>query len=506
VNVVELFPCSGGMAEGLRRGGIDVDMAFDYDPDAVASYTKNLGHAPVRMDVRDLLRMVESGWSPGSKIDLFVADPPCTPWSRAGKRKGQEDARDLIGETVRLVRLLRPTAWLIANVPGLDDGPNWPIVQKTIGSLTAEGYCIDFQRLNASAYGVPQHRVRPFWFGHPMRAPHIAWPEPTHADPKSLRTGALPGVRELAPWVTCRQALQHLSAEDLGVPVRLRWRGANGKQVASVPDSPARVVGTSNLSDGNVLAHPTEAVREGKRSRKEPGKKPRASHVDAPADVVTTRSNGGGNVVFDGPDHRPSHPDAPARTLTKNSHSDGALLQIVSLVPNDRHPGAELDAPAPTLGARDRGGQGAQVLVVHERHPVSESEEPAFTISASDGGGSKGARCLTWPWDRPSTTLQSDDRLPPPCHHDENWLGADGDRARSHPNAVKLSEKAAAILQGFPEGWLFAGDTKKARWAQIGMAMPPPLAEAVARSIKAWFDKQEGRSREAVKLLNGGSP
>lgn len=492
MNVLELFPCSGGMAEGLRRAAIPIDMAVDYDEDACRSYTKNLGHAPVRMDVRDLTRMVTAGWTPGGRIDLLVADPPCTPWSRAGKRKGQSDERDMIADTVTLVRLLKPTCFLIANVPGLDDGPNWHVVQKTIGSLSQEGYCIDFQRLDACNYGVPQHRVRPFWFGHPMRAGHLTWPDPTHADPKLLRTAALPGVGALAAWVTCRQALGHLAGEDLGVPVRLRWRGANGKQVASVPDNPARVVGTSTLSDGNVLAHPTEAVREGKRRPREPGKKARASHIDAPADVVTTRQNGGGNVVFDGPNHRPS---APARTLTKNTHGDGALLA------NDKHPPLMLDEPACTVAAKDRGGQGSQVLLVHERHPVSESEEPARAVTASDGGGAKG-RVLHWPWDRPSTTVTSGERLAPPGHHEGSFLSP-GHKGTHGPNAVKLSEKAAAILQGFPEGWLFAGATKKARWAQIGMAMPPPLAEAVGRSIKAWFDKRAAMGREAVRTLNG---
>jgi DNA (cytosine-5)-methyltransferase 1 len=53
----------------------------------------------------------------------------------------------------------------------------------------------------------------------------------------------------------------------------------------------------------------------------------------------------------------------------------------------------------------------------------------------------------------------------------------------SSPNAIVLSERAAAILQGFPEDWLFAGATKKACWSQIGQAMPPPLAHAVARAV-----------------------
>ena len=71
--------------------------------------------------------------------------------------------------------------------------------------------------------------------------------------------------------------------------------------------------------------------------------------------------------------------------------------------------------------------------------------------------------------------MQSDPRLAPFGHH----TGSD----RSRPNAIVLSESAAAIIQGFPESWTFVGATKKARWAQIGMAMPPPLAEAVAGAI-----------------------
>lgn len=47
----------------------------------------------------------------------------------------------------------------------------------------------------------------------------------------------------------------------------------------------------------------------------------------------------------------------------------------------------------------------------------------------------------------------------------------------------ETSERAAAILQGFPDGWHFVGKTKRARWSQIGQAMPPPLAAAVARAI-----------------------
>ena len=398
--VVELFPCSGGMAEGLRRAGIEITMAFDRDPDACASYEANMGHAPIRLDVRDLLRMARAGWRPSERVDLIVADPPCTSWSRAGKRRGLEDDLDMLLETVEFVRLLAPERWLIANVPGLGDGPNWPTVQRTIGSLSKCGrehppYCIDFARLDAADYGVPQRRIRPFWFGHRPGAPCIRWPERTHGSPEEVCTSTIPGVRELIPWVTCRQALGHLSGPDVGTPVRLRWRGKDA------------------------------------RARRHHGKKARASNADEPTHVVTAGlARGDGAVLFDGRNpHEPSRPDRPARTLTTNAYGDGALL-------------------------------------AHPRHPASLT--------------GNGGPVLEWPRDRPATTVHTGNRLAPQGRHDVSFLS---DNLGHGPNAVKLSEKALAILQGFPSRWVFRGKTKTSRHSQIGQAMPPPLAEVVGRSI-----------------------
>jgi DNA (cytosine-5)-methyltransferase 1 len=331
-----------------------VSVAFDWDSDARASYLTNIGHSPVGIDVRDLLRLLLVGWSPGP-VDLLVADPPCTPWSHAGKRRGELDERDMLGPTVEIIRLIRPTAALVANIPGLDNSTNWPVVQRTIGSL-APAYEIDFRRFDAADFGVPQHRQRPFWFCRRRGTTPLAWPTRTHGSPDESHREVLVGAK-LRPWVTCREALGHLPPDQIGSPIRLRWRGVNEER-------------------------PT-------------GKRPRASDLDSPAGVVTTRENQGDGAVIrlDGPNHRPSNADAPARTVTRNTHGDGALI----VVP----------------------------------------------------------------------------------HHGKSFL--------SSPNAVKLSEKAAAILQGFPASWVFVGKTKKARWSQIGQAMPAPLAEAVGRQILAWF-------------------
>lgn len=342
---IELFPCAGGMSEGFRRAGIDFDLAFDFDLDACNSYERNLGHRPIQIDVRDLLRMAMTACWFG-EVDLVVADPPCKPWSRAGKRRGTEDPRDMIKTTVDFIIRTRPATYLIGNVPGLDDSTNWPTLQALLAPLRIAGYCIaDHTALNAANYGVPQMRIRPFWFGH-LRGPCIRWPTPTHADPKKLATATLPGVELLLPWLTCRDVLAHLPPELLGKSIRLRARGTNG---------------------------------------------------------------------------------------------DGMAV--------DRVHYPEPDRPAKTISAR------------HNR---------------PDG--------LMWPWDRPATTVCADERIPPPGHHGNNSYMSNG---------VKLSERARAILQGFPEGWVFCGKTKTSRSSQIGMAMPPPLAHAVANSIREQIERTD---------------
>jgi DNA (cytosine-5)-methyltransferase 1 len=338
LRAIELFCASGALALGFRRAGIEFDIAIDSDANACASYEANLGRRPIRMDVRDWLRLLHYGFT-GASFDLLVADPPCAPWSRAGKRKGLSDPRDLIAETVEIIRMLRPRAFLIGNVPGLDDASNEDAVRATIGGLWQQGYEVEFARLDAASYGVPQHRMRPYWFGRPRNSARLRWPVPTHGE--VTRQQVLPGCEVMA-WVTCRQALAHLPPKDIGRLLRQ------------------------------------------KRNKK----------------------------------HRPSKPARPANVVTANG----------------------------------------------SRHQTN---------------------ALEWPWDRPATSVACDPRILPPGHN------TNGYRARSGANAIALSERAAAILQGFPDGWVFSGKSKIVRWRQIGQAVPAPLAETLGRSIVDWFERND---------------
>lgn len=300
-----------------------------------------------------------------------------------------------------------------------------------------------------------------------------------------LRASAQMVARALGPQFAC-------------TVVRGR-RCATARQ-GSVPDAPARVVGTSNLSDGNVLTTPEASLTKVARRRR-PSGRPRASDLDAPAGVVTASENGNGNEPVVSSATRmsaPSHPDRPARTVRAGAHGQQTMVEVPHHPPSDldepsrtvrasssgtpdkilacgAHRPSVADAPARTLTANEF-SDGA--LLANARHPISEPDAPSRTVcTKGDMQGGQGAALLAWPWDRPATVVTPRETLAPPGHHPETFSNM------SLPNAVKLSERAAAILQGFPERWVFEGKTKSSRWAQIGMAMPPPLAAAVGRSI-----------------------
>ena len=62
-----------------------------------------------------------------------------------------------------------------------------------------------------------------------------------------------------------------------------------------------------------------------------------------------------------------------------------------------------------------------------------------------------------------------------------------------HPTVDRaVSVREAARLQTFPDSFRFWG-TKDAQYQQVGNAVPPMLAEAIARQILSYIDKNNGR-------------
>jgi DNA (cytosine-5)-methyltransferase 1 len=71
------------------------------------------------------------------------------------------------------------------------------------------------------------------------------------------------------------------------------------------------------------------------------------------------------------------------------------------------------------------------------------------------------------------------------------WLQDGNSPLSEAPERLRrITVQEAAALQTFPAAWSFAGP-RVAQYRQIGNAVPPNLAEAVARSVRETLENQD---------------
>jgi DNA (cytosine-5)-methyltransferase 1 len=94
-----------------------------------------------------------------------------------------------------------------------------------------------------------------------------------------------------------------------------------------------------------------------------------------------------------------------------------------------------------------------------------------------------------------------------PTRAKQSWalLGVDGKGLADAPpiNGSKamprLTLKMAALIQGFPKDWTFAGK-KTPAYRQVGNAFPPPVAKAIGLSIKKALKQYEQKGSKRQRL------
>lgn len=182
LSAVDLFAGAGGATEGLRQAGFEVLGAVESDESAVASYVLN--HPGVRVwraDIRkvtakSVLRELELQLG---QLSLLKACPPCQGFSSLAEGRATIDPHqnDLVIDTLRFVRALRPKAVMIENVPGL--GRDERAMRLTRG-LAGAGYIARQYSVNAVQFGVPQRRRRLIILG--LRGKRSALPESLPAE------------------------------------------------------------------------------------------------------------------------------------------------------------------------------------------------------------------------------------------------------------------------------------------------------------------------------------
>ncbi len=366
-------------------------------------------------------------YSPPHAFDFVAGGPPCQPFSVAGKGLADEDERYLIPAFLRIARKAHARAVLLENVRGLVT--RHPRVFRAVLDLFEAEYHTTWTILNAAHFGVPQSRERLFVIGFRDAADRarFRWPLPSHAPP-----GELFGE----PHRTVRQAL-NLGAE----PYRTGTigNGGQGERLIDV-DRPAPVVGVSRSSNPLDRSAPCVTATEQKSAMR--GTQPMHRRRRASERLSEALAS----------------LDRPAPTIKANTWHEGTGTRA-----SQRRGGqlaealGALDRPSPTITAGGtEGGGGAEPIANRRQRVLLAVELEAAGLA-----------------DRPATTVQADPRLAVAGHHDRQQNGA-----------VRLTPEQCAILQDFPPGWTWTGN-KSSQHRQIGNAVPPGLAEAVVRAVRA---------------------
>ena len=166
-NIIDLFSGAGGLSYGFEMAGCNVLLGIDNDEAALNTFKLNhKGSQILNCDItevsyeRDIKSLIGD-----KKVDVIVGGPPCQGMSLSGPRKFDDPRNSLYLSYIRLVKEIKPKAFVIENVIGIVSLFKGKIKDHIIEEFTKMGYKVQFKTLLASDYGVPQNRKRVIFVG-----------------------------------------------------------------------------------------------------------------------------------------------------------------------------------------------------------------------------------------------------------------------------------------------------------------------------------------------------
>lgn len=201
IKAADLFCGAGGFSTGAVRAcrsrGLRLDLtAVNHWPVAIQTHQAN--HPGARHLCADVYRLAPREAVPSGDLDLLMASPTCTFFSRArgGKPIGREQryGRMTPTQVVRWARELRAGAVIVENVPEFQDwGPVCVVTGKPKKSKRGQyfrswrrqlerlGFKLESRVLNSADFGDATTRQRFFLIAR-RDGGRIDWPTPTHSE------------------------------------------------------------------------------------------------------------------------------------------------------------------------------------------------------------------------------------------------------------------------------------------------------------------------------------
>ena len=460
--VLDLFSGCGGLSLGFHAAGFEICGSVEFDPDAARSHGLNFhGGAPEHSQARDITvthpedLAADLDLGPVDRaIDVIVGGPPCQAFARVGRSKLREieehpeafrhDPRArLYQEYLRYVDAFQPLVVVMENVPDVLNHGGQNIAEEICEVLETKGYVCGYTLLNAAYYGVPQTRERMFLIAYRREvADKVQFPEPTH-------------------WVGLPPGYDGTRAVALKLLKQGNLLGEAHAYIAppeASPKLPPAVTAEEAIGDLPPIYAREEmeagTLRRGARRFDDPLPYDRRRKVTAFARLMRAW-----------PDFMA--PDALRDHVIRYLPRDYPLF--ARLNPGDQYPQAwqhALDMLDERLAELKRQGTVIRPgTAAYER--LKSSIVPPYDASKFPNKWRKMWR------DKPARTLMAHFGKDSYSH-----IHYDSEQART------ISVREAARLQSFPDGFVFCG-TMNPAGRQIGNAVPPLLARALATTIRA---------------------
>ncbi|MDO8147490.1 DNA cytosine methyltransferase [Isoptericola sp. b515] len=490
IRVLDLFAGCGGLTEGFHQfravpGGPPVFRtvgAVEWDTAAAATYAMNFaagsprvtGGATPKVYCRDIV-----GWDPTEElgdIDVVVGGPPCQGFSGLNRNRVRAERNTLWQEFIRVVEHVQPRIFVIENVDRFVRSPEFADLQARMGKDKLSDYRLasptgtysehidpDLARrylLNAADYGARQARRRAIVIGvrddGSAGAADFRYPEPTH--------------------------IRSRGGFDLDVGPRRPWRTADEVFDATMRKTPTATDfdGGQELSDlaREILGRDAPAFRTGElHITRRPEPVSRARYRAIPPGGNRKDLRGRYRCTFeDGSDEVIVEKSDDFRDTNGELLVDGRYRVVENGAPGSRELNITVDAesvpPVPQSGRHRT--ESFRVDVKDGRHLRRAELEYLSTVVWDGHDAGSGDVMGRLRLGAPSVTIRTEFFKP----EKGRYLHPTEDRPITHYEA--------ALLQGFPEDFLWCG-SKTDVAKQIGNAVPIALGTKVAEAIHAFL-------------------
>lgn len=456
--VLDLFSGCGGLSLGFHAAGYEIAAAVEFDRDAAKSHGTNFhGGTELHCRARDIAATPPAKLTaelclgkPEEAFDIIVGGPPCQAFARVGRSKLREvadhpeafrhDTRArLYIEYLDYVDVCAPLAVVMENVPDMLNHGGHNIAEEIAEILDVRGYACGYTLLNSAYYGVPQMRERMLLVAIRREvADEVVLPVPTHRI--DLPSG-YEGSRAVA--------LKLLAETD----------NSAGRNHYMPPPEPCTETTEDAVTalDALVDLPPIDARAQLKEGTLKRG----ARRFDAP-------------VPYEGKARQTKYgmlmrewPGFPAK--------DTLADHVIRYLPRDYELFARLKAGDQYPEAcRCAELMFEEALACMKRPPRKDSAAWTALRNSIVPPYDPGKFPNKWrkmEADKPARTLLA-------------HLGKDGYSHIHYDSAQArtISVREAARLQSFPDGFVFCG-TMNPAFRQIGNAVPPLMAQAVAENL-----------------------